>query len=89
MDVAVDGAGDDVLAGGVDLALATQVAADGGDLFAGDGDVGGKDGRGGDNGAVADDEIRAVGQGRSWCYCRPIGASCQVHGRDKRKDRCL
>ena len=46
-----------VLAAGVDLPLAAQVAADGGDLPADDGHVGGEDGRGGDDGAVADDEV--------------------------------
>jgi len=62
VDVAVDGPGDDVVTGGVDLAPAAQPVADGGDLFAGDGDVGREDGRSGDDGAVADDEIRVVAQ---------------------------
>jgi len=57
VDVDVDAAGDDQLARGVDLPPPAQVAADGGDGLAGDGDVGREDFVGGDDGAVFDDEV--------------------------------
>ena len=63
MDVAVDRAGQDVLAGGVDLAASAQVLADGGDVLAVDGHVGRVDGVGGDERAVADNEVVGGGGG--------------------------
>ena len=61
MRMRIDAAGHDVFAGRIDLALARrEVAADGGDRAAGDGDIGTHRVGCGDDGAVADDDVVRV-----------------------------
>ena len=57
MDVDINAAGDNIFAGGVDLASSVEIATHGGNGFAADGYIGGKDSLGRDKRTVFDDQV--------------------------------